>query len=216
MPGIIGCQKLAKMEGNGRICEMGKVGQVVRTQKEVARAFGVHQNTVIRWIKKGMPVEDGGYDLLKVGKWSGRTGRGGDERHVAEVLALSENTTLSMGEIGERLGIGRDRVNYIRRVHKEDREIGDFVSDKKAEILAIEQGKGHLVRQRLYERLLSASDAEIYEMPLKMVAEMCRVLGGDNSEAFKDQRLKQGESTENVGVLLGLVSKVKEMERGGG
>ena len=145
----------------------GKKSRVVKTCREVARAFGVADMTVSRWKKRGMPVEDGGgYDLLKVGLWSGRVDSRKDETFRAEVLALSDNTTMTAKDIAEKLGITKDRVDNIRKIHRKDKPLGDFVTDKKAELLAIEQGKGHLVRERMYDRLLNMGDDEIADLPV--------------------------------------------------
>lgn len=42
----------------------------VRTQKDLAELMGVTRQTVIRWIKEGMPLEpDGSYDPVRVIEW---------------------------------------------------------------------------------------------------------------------------------------------------
>ena len=45
-----------------------------------------------------------------------------------------------------------------------------------------------------------------------MVVEICRILGQDNSESFKDERLKRGETTENVGLIIGYINEMKERD----
>ena len=112
----------------------GKKSSFVKTMREVSRAFGVAYGTVIRWNKKGMPVEpDGTYDLLKIGKWSGRITQRKDETYEAEVLALTANTTMTAKQIADRLNIKKERVDWIRRIHVKDKQLGEFVTEKKAD-----------------------------------------------------------------------------------
>ncbi len=198
---------------------------MIKTRKkaELARALGVNRQTVASWINKGdISCDENGYFNIeevarfkgKVVRSSGRTS--GKRAKPAEVLALVENTELGSREIGEKLGISWMTVEKIKAKYREDYPLVNFMAEKKADLLSIEQAKNHVLRAAILD---SIKKPEVLKLGVKDRIQVYTDLGKDNSNSFKDERLYRGETTENVGMIVSFINKMKEgdnsLDKGG-
>jgi len=173
---------------------------IVNSKGAVARAMGVYKSTVKNWILKGMPVrEDGTYDVEEVKLWRTKTMCHRDKNAQVEqkVLALKENTGMSVSKIADTLGIGVTKVNNVLAKFEKYRGELDTWKAVKADYFAMEQ----------LRYLDNITDKKLENTGARDLAAMAKI-------AWEKERVERGESTDNVAVIVqhikGLKAKLKE------
>lgn len=177
------------------------MAQIVNTLYAVAQAFEVTRQTVYRWRDDGMPVEpDGTYDILKISKWKGLTPKKAPhmitEGDKSKVMSLTFGTKMTGPEIAEATGLSPSSVYNIQHELERNKDLIDLYKARRADILACQQVRAdkHLTDEKLEE----SSAVELVNITDKL---------------FKMERLERGETTENVGVMVAYINKIKEEDR---
>lgn len=183
--------------------------RVAKTVAEAARMLGVSRQTVMAWKKKGdiKPDTDGCWDIEEIEKTKGQ--KQWLVRKDEEVLALAQNTNLSTKEIGSVMGISPLTVVRLKEKYKKEKPLVNFMAEKKADLLAIEQAKNHELRLAILD---SISNKDVKDLGVRDKIDVYKKLGEDNSANFKDERLYRGETTENVGLIVNYINMMKERE----
>ena len=183
------------------------MGKKVRYVNDVAREFGVTIATIHNWKRRGMPGKDGGFfDIDKIGVWSGN-GRFLGEQGKAEVVSLAENTGKTQEEIGRIVGVSRQAVNVVLNRYQEERPLREFYKKERANLMVLDQAKNGLLRRKLLDSL---TDDELDKLGFRDKIDAYVKLGQDSSNLFRDERLELDKTTENVGVMVAFINKMKE------
>ena len=192
-------------------------GEYAATQSELAKALGVSRQAVALWIKAGHIEKEanGLFNITEIGKRKGRKVNEGKRKRVErrddEIAALALGSSMTEKQIGDIYGISQTTVNMIKARYESEKGLASEIAQKKADYLAIEQAKNHHLRAVIYS---SINDRDVADLGVKDKIDVYKKLGEDNSVAFRDERLFRGETTENIGVIVGFINKLKDRDIG--
>ena len=174
---------------------------IVRTVKEVAAAFDVGRDAVLKWKRQGMPFQKVGegrrcwYDLDKIFDW--RVAREGAIEAKKARLDVDVVLAANMPKMGElKAAIEEFKVN-------------------RGDVLAAEQMQNLDLQARIRKtKLGDISDEDLEKWTQGEARAWFKVLGVDFAIKFDKERLERSESVDNVNKVLDMIGKIKELERG--
>jgi len=166
--------------------------EIVRTQAEVGRYFGVSQVAVSKW--KGMPKEaDGTYNLRKITVWKALRAA---QKADSLLPATAEGVNDELVEVKEQIG----RFRELAELYKENR--AEIFAGTGAKLLSVaEQILGTITRK------------ELVKMNVRDKIKVLKDIVSSVSGLFTDERLEKGQSTENVAVIVQAWKDIKKKRR---
>ncbi len=156
--------------------------------KELAKELGRDRQTIGRWKKKGMPINsDGTYDLDDIKVWQKATGYGLDFDKKLIPLSLKDVQARFAGDAHLLEWFNSNFAAVLRRKTVNAIQLNEMINDRlKNELNTIS------VHQLIYLKA---------------------VLNTEMGITYDKYRLESGESTENVGVVIGAIRDWKKWKQ---